>query len=50
MPALPDRHIRAAMEATVESLIALLDACDGDENLEPEIDHEHDGREPEDGT
>lgn len=47
MPALPDQHVRAAMEATVEALIGLLDAMDGDENLEPEIDYEHDGREPE---
>lgn len=43
MLALPDQHVRAAMEATVEALIGLLDAIDGDENLEVETDGEDGG-------
>lgn len=41
--------LRSTIEDAVESLIALLDAWDGDPDLEPEVDAEHDGREPEDG-
>ena len=49
MSALYAPHLRFAMEATVEALIGLLDALDGDPDLEREVDHEHDGREPEAG-
>lgn len=38
---------RAELEDAVERAIALLNALDGDEDLEPEEDAEHDGREPE---
>jgi hypothetical protein len=41
------RRQRSAVEATIERLIALLDAADGDCDREPEIDFEHDGSEEE---
>lgn len=39
-------NARAELEAAIEAAIALLDAIDGDPDLEPEEDAEHDGLEP----
>lgn len=39
---------RAELEQAIEDAIAALDRYDGDPDLEPEEDAEHDGREPED--
>lgn len=41
--------LRSRMSDAVDRLLAALDALDGDTDLEPEVDHEHDGREPEEG-
>ncbi|WP_162559214.1 hypothetical protein [Microvirga sp. 17 mud 1-3] len=38
--------LRPAAEEVVEALISFLDYVDGDPDLEPEEDDEHDGREP----
>jgi len=38
--------LRPAVEGAAEALIRFLDYLDGDSDLEPEEDDEHDGREP----
>jgi hypothetical protein len=38
--------LRPAVEGAAEALISFLDHLDGDPDLEPEEDDEHDGREP----
>lgn len=42
------QETRAELEQAIEDAIAALDRHDGDPDLEPEEDAEHDGREPED--
>lgn len=44
----PLAEARAELEQAIEDAIAALDRYDGDPDLEPEEDAEHDGREPED--